>query len=79
MKTSINWKIVAFFAILVLIKGVTCSSPNIVVILTDDQDLLMKSLDYLPKIDKLLVNKGAIFSNAVSVKIKKVMIKDKQF
>lgn len=55
-----------FVVILSILKVVTCSSPNIVVILTDDQDLLLESLNYLPKIEKLLVNKGAKFSNAVS-------------
>lgn len=43
-----------------------CSTPNIILILTDDQDLLLNSLEYLTKIDKLLTSKGAIFANAVS-------------
>lgn len=35
--------------------------PNIVFILTDDQDLHMQSLDYLPLIQKHLINKGTLF------------------
>lgn len=42
------------------------ASPNILLLLTDDQDLLLKSLEFLPKIDKLLTNKGTTFINAVS-------------
>jgi len=35
--------------------------PNIVFILTDDQDLHMQSLDYLPLIKKHLIDKGTFF------------------
>lgn len=35
--------------------------PNIVFILTDDQDLHMNSLDYLPYINKHLVGEGTLF------------------
>lgn len=42
------------------------SRPNIVVILTDDQDLVLNSMKFLPKIDKLLAMKGVTFNNAVS-------------
>lgn len=55
------WKYLAFIA-----AAVSCSSHNVIVILTDDQDVLLKSMEFLPKIDKLLVNKGTTFSNAVS-------------
>jgi len=37
--------------------------PNIVVILTDDQDLEMNSLSFMPKLQSLLINEGAIFDN----------------
>lgn len=47
-------------------RSCAAKSPNILFILTDDQDLLLKSLEYLPKIDELLIKQGAIFSNAVS-------------
>jgi hypothetical protein len=53
--------------------GFALATPNIVIILTDDQDLVLKSLEYLPKINNLLTNKGAIFANAVSSRSSKVM------
>lgn len=40
-------------------------SYNFLIVITDDQDLLLKSLEPLKKIDNLLTNKGVIFSNAV--------------
>lgn len=38
---------------------------NFLIILTDDQDLLLKSLTPLKKIDNQLTRQGVIFSNAV--------------
>jgi arylsulfatase A-like enzyme len=35
--------------------------PNIVFVLTDDQDLHMQSLDYLPLIKKNLIDKGTFY------------------
>ena len=35
--------------------------PNIVFILTDDQDLHMNSLDYIPLINKHLIDQGTLF------------------
>lgn len=61
-----NWIAGNFLLILLsVISGVLATPPNFVIILTDDQDLILKSLHYLPKIDKLLVKKGATFSHAV--------------
>ncbi|KAK9770444.1 putative Arylsulfatase [Seiridium cardinale] len=37
------------------------SRPNIVFILTDDQDLHMQSLDYMPHVQKHLINQGTSF------------------
>ena len=37
--------------------------PNIVMILTDDQDLLLGSMDYMPQVDALLAKQGTTFSN----------------
>ena len=37
--------------------------PNIVFILTDDQDLHMNSLEYMPHTRKLIADQGTIFSN----------------
>lgn len=64
------WKsVLSLFTVLTA----ACASikPNILLILTDDQDLCLKSLEFMPKIDKLLTNKGAIFANAVSTNIVK--------
>ncbi len=38
--------------------------PNIVFILTDDQDLLLGSLDAMPHLRELLIDQGTVFSNA---------------
>jgi hypothetical protein len=65
MLTRNRWNFIAI-VILLTVKSCNSSRPNILLVLTDDQDLLLKSLEYLPKIDKLLTSKGAIFSNAVS-------------
>ena len=35
--------------------------PNIIMIISDDQDLLMRSLDFQPNVQKLLRDKGASF------------------
>jgi len=37
--------------------------PNIVFILTDDQDLHMNSLEYMPHTRKLIADQGTTFSN----------------
>jgi hypothetical protein len=42
-------------------KADTGRKPNILFILTDDQDLHMNSLDYLPYTKKHLINKGTFF------------------
>src|SRR5262245_49808328 len=40
------------------------SQPNVVVILTDDMDLLLGSLDRMPRVHELLTEQGTIFTNA---------------
>ncbi len=37
--------------------------PNIVMVLTDDQDLLLNSMEYMPRVDALLAQQGTTFSN----------------
>jgi len=37
--------------------------PNIIFILTDDQDILLQSMDYMPNVKALLANQGATFTN----------------
>jgi arylsulfatase A-like enzyme len=38
-------------------------SPNIILILTDDQDVQLASMNYMPGVKKLLVQQGTSFSN----------------
>jgi arylsulfatase A-like enzyme len=37
--------------------------PNIVMVMTDDQDLLLDSMEYMPQVDALLARRGTTFSN----------------
>jgi N-acetylglucosamine-6-sulfatase len=37
--------------------------PNIIMVLTDDQDVQLGSVNYMPNVKKLLVQQGAAFSN----------------
>jgi N-acetylglucosamine-6-sulfatase len=37
--------------------------PNILFILTDDQDVHMQSLDYMPLLHKYMINEGTSFDN----------------
>ena len=41
--------------------GMTRNRPNVVFILTDDQDLHMSSLDYMPYLKKHLLDEGTFF------------------
>lgn len=54
------------FLITIFHHFLSAVSQNFVIILTDDQDLLLKSLKPLVKIDQLLSSQGVIFTNAVS-------------
>jgi N-acetylglucosamine-6-sulfatase len=38
--------------------------PNVILVLTDDQDLLLGSLDFMPRLQQLLVEQGTTFTNA---------------
>jgi len=42
----------------------TPTKPNILFIVTDDQDLLLDSLQYMPRVHDLLANQGTTFSHA---------------
>jgi arylsulfatase A-like enzyme len=44
-------------------KTPSTSRPNIVFILTDDQDYLLNSLDYTPLIGKYLIEEGTLFKS----------------
>jgi arylsulfatase A-like enzyme len=37
--------------------------PNIVFIFTDDQDFKLNSLDYMPNVQKYLVQEGTVYNN----------------
>ena len=44
--------------------GDAAARPNVILVLTDDQDLLLGSLDSMPRLQQLLVEHGTTFSNA---------------
>lgn len=44
--------------------GAASAKPNIILILTDDQDLLLGSLDAMPRVRELLTREGTTFANA---------------
>ena len=50
-------------AVAALTGRVVSSPPNIVFLLTDDQDVTANSLDYMPKLNKLLRKEGMEFVN----------------
>jgi arylsulfatase A-like enzyme len=45
-------------------RQASASKPNVILLLTDDQDIVMGSLDYMPILKKLLMEKGTTFNNA---------------
>lgn len=45
----------------VLTTGVSAKRPNVVFILTDDQDLHMDSLSYMPNVKKHLIDQGTYY------------------
>lgn len=56
--------LVAFFTIAAALEQAPLGSekrPNIVFILTDDQDLHMESLDYMPLLRKYITNEGTFY------------------
>lgn len=50
--------------LLLLVTVASSSKPNIVFILTDDQDVKLNSLDVQPKVKSLLIDEGMFFNNA---------------
>ena len=51
------------FAAMAQTSPASTASPNIIVIMTDDLDSRLKTLDYTPKIRSLLTDQGTTFSN----------------
>lgn len=45
------------------IGAVAAGPPNIIMILTDDQDVQLGEIDYMPNVQKLLTQQGTSFSN----------------
>lgn len=62
MKT-VSFLYIAVFACLLCSWGEAASLPNIIFLLTDDQDVTANSLDYMPKLNKLLRQGGMEFLN----------------
>lgn len=55
-----------FIAVCVnLVYEINCERPNIVLILTDDQDVILNGLVPMDKVRSLIGAKGATFENAV--------------
>lgn len=50
-------------ALLTLSQVEAQKKPNIVFIFTDDQDYQLNSLDFMPNVQKHLVEKGTLFKN----------------
>lgn len=42
--------------------------PNIILILTDDQDVVLNGLEPMKKVKHLIAEQGATFENAVSIR-----------
>lgn len=51
----------ALFCVLALTHVASCAQPNIVLIMTDDQDLELGSLNFMPKLQKNVLQAGATF------------------
>ncbi|KAI6353671.1 hypothetical protein MCOR31_011668 [Pyricularia oryzae] len=61
-----KWTTAALAAVLSLTgeaKPVSKSKPNIIMIMTDDQDLHLDSTEHMPTLQKLLVQRGTTFNN----------------
>eukprot|EP00054_Salpingoeca_dolichothecata_P012791 m.71006 g.71006 ORF g.71006 m.71006 type:complete len:682 (+) comp20126_c0_seq1:44-2089(+) len=50
-------------AVVILALGVNAKKPNVLFVLTDDQDLILDSLSSQPKLRKLITEQGAYFTN----------------
>jgi arylsulfatase A-like enzyme len=46
-----------------LVETTSAATPNILFIITDDQDAQMGSLDYMPKLQDLLLKQGTHYTN----------------
>jgi N-acetylglucosamine-6-sulfatase len=55
---------VAVFLVFMLVSLYEAKRPNIVYIITDDQDIKLDSLNYQKKLQKMMTNEGLFFDNA---------------
>lgn len=55
-----------FTLFLCLTQASASADSNFILILTDDQDIVLNGLNPMENVRKLLANKGALFTNAVS-------------
>ena len=53
-----------FVALLATAAAAAPTKPNLVMVLTDDQDVLLGSMQAMPKVKKLIVEQGVNFTNA---------------
>jgi len=63
-RTTLFWRFLSLAALAVAVQQESLSlkkKPNIVFILTDDQDLELGSLDYMPLLQKHLVQQGTSY------------------
>lgn len=59
----VSWKLkaTALTGLLAATASATKKQPNIITILTDDQDWEMNSLDYMPLLKKYVLQEGTLF------------------
>jgi hypothetical protein len=53
-------------SLLIFLSSRVFGKFNFIIFLTDDQDLILNSLEPLKNIEKFVTSKGVIFKNAVS-------------
>ena len=54
---------VLLLLLLVLLTGTASARPNFVIVLTDDQDLMLGSLDFMPRTRELIGDQGITFTH----------------
>lgn len=68
------WLFLALCGFQEVLTQQTKKLPNIVLILTDDQDVVLDGLKPMKKVNNLIAQQGATFENAVSTFIKKKIL-----
>jgi N-acetylglucosamine-6-sulfatase len=57
------WTSVWLTSLLMAAKSAIAKPPNILFILTDDQDWHMESMQHMPYLQKHLINEGTVYAN----------------